>query len=366
MTAVLAEAFRLLEGPSLPDQDKYKGVLDLCAVAGGHTVVAKIVVAAVASNPDSSAWLEKVATVFGTEPLVFEKAPPDPDYLVDGVVLGLFQASNWIDVNCGCSTAFEREFPRAVVKAITGRNELLRRAEELYKAREVLGNLSVEEGKFGGELTNAVHAYVRCTAMREARKLASFQGVRLANVQQIINGSCDYLSQDKSNRQLTRWGELVLNDFAYAFFGQMAPFARVQALKDYVGKLLDLGKKEDPQQGFRGFRRLDVRKEGGITVVRFRDRKIIEDQQVQEIGQELFELVEKLGVDRILLSFSGVDYVASTVMGKCITLDRKVAACGGVLKLSNIRPEVYEIFAITKLNRLFDIRDDEADALAAF
>jgi len=41
-------------------------------------------------------------------------------------------------------------------------------------------------------------------------------------------------------------------------------------------------------------------------------------------------------------------------------------AHGGVLKLSNIRAEIYEVFAITKLNRLFDIRKDEADALAAF
>jgi anti-sigma B factor antagonist len=38
----------------------------------------------------------------------------------------------------------------------------------------------------------------------------------------------------------------------------------------------------------------------------------------------------------------------------------------GQLKLSNIRPEIYEVFAITKLNKLFDIKDDEADALAAF
>ena len=38
----------------------------------------------------------------------------------------------------------------------------------------------------------------------------------------------------------------------------------------------------------------------------------------------------------------------------------------GKLKLSNIRPEIYEVFAITKLNKLFDIKDDEADALAVF
>ncbi len=47
-------------------------------------------------------------------------------------------------------------------------------------------------------------------------------------------------------------------------------------------------------------------------------------------------------------------------------LDKKVKAHGGKLKLSNIRPEIYEVFAITKLNKLFDIKDDEADALASF
>ena len=41
-------------------------------------------------------------------------------------------------------------------------------------------------------------------------------------------------------------------------------------------------------------------------------------------------------------------------------------AQGGKLRLSNIRPEIYEVFAITKLNKLFDIKDDEADALASF
>ena len=34
-----------------------------------------------------------------------------------------------------------------------------------------------------------------------------------------------------------------------------------------------------------------------------------------------------------------------------------------MLKLSNIQPDIYEVFAITKLNKLFDIRDDEAAAL---
>ncbi len=114
------------------------------------------------------------------------------------------------------------------------------------------------------------------------------------------------------------------------------------------------------------FRRLDVSEVGDVTVVRFRDHKIIEDINIQELGQELFRLIEADSRDRLLLDFSAVDFLSSAALGKLITLDKKMKAHGGILKLSNIRPEIFEVFAITKLTRLFDIRKDEADALAAF
>jgi len=115
-----------------------------------------------------------------------------------------------------------------------------------------------------------------------------------------------------------------------------------------------------------GYRRLDVNEVGDVTVVRFRDRKIIDDINIQELGQELFRLIETDNRRKLLLNFSSVDFLSSAALGKLITLDKKVKAHSGVMKLSNIRPEIYEVFAITKLNRLFDIQDDEADALAAF
>jgi len=115
-----------------------------------------------------------------------------------------------------------------------------------------------------------------------------------------------------------------------------------------------------------GYRRLEVSEVGDVTVVRFRDQKIIEDINIQELGQELFQLVEVENRKKLLLNFSSVDFLSSAALGKLITLDKKVKAAAGVLKFSNIRPEIFEVFAITKLNRLFDIRTDEADALAAF
>jgi len=114
------------------------------------------------------------------------------------------------------------------------------------------------------------------------------------------------------------------------------------------------------------YRRLDVSEVGDVTVVRFRDPKIIEDLNIQELGSEMFRLVEEEQRRKLLLNFSGVDFLSSAALGKLITLDKKVKSHSGQLKLSNIRPEIFEVFQITKLTRLFDIRDDEAGALAAF
>ena len=115
-----------------------------------------------------------------------------------------------------------------------------------------------------------------------------------------------------------------------------------------------------------GNRRIDVAQMGEVTVVRFLDRKILDEVNIQELGAELFRLVEQENRKSLLLNFSNVEFLSSAALGKLITLDKKVKAHSGRLKLSNIRPEIYEVFAITKLNKLFDIKDDEADALAAF
>jgi anti-sigma B factor antagonist len=112
--------------------------------------------------------------------------------------------------------------------------------------------------------------------------------------------------------------------------------------------------------------RLEVSEVGGVTVIRFVDRKILDEANIQELGKELFALVEEDNRKSLLLNFSNVEFLSSAALGKLITLDKKVKAHGGKLKLCNIRPEIYEVFAITKLNKLFDIREDEAAGLDSF
>ncbi|MGD9126192.1 MAG: STAS domain-containing protein [Planctomycetia bacterium] len=114
------------------------------------------------------------------------------------------------------------------------------------------------------------------------------------------------------------------------------------------------------------YRRLEVSEVGDVAVVCFRDQKILDDLNIQELGRELSQLVEGENRKKLLLNFNTVEFLSSSALGKLITLDKKVKAVNGTLKLCNIQPEIYEVFVITKLNRVFDIKDSEAEGLAAF
>jgi anti-sigma B factor antagonist len=113
-------------------------------------------------------------------------------------------------------------------------------------------------------------------------------------------------------------------------------------------------------------RRLEVEDLGDVTVVSFTDKKILDEQNIQIIGEQLFSLVDESGRKKLLLNFGTVEYMSSAALGKLITLNKKVQTAGGRLVLCNIRPEIREVFEITKLDKLFVIKRDEQEALQVF
>jgi anti-sigma B factor antagonist len=113
-------------------------------------------------------------------------------------------------------------------------------------------------------------------------------------------------------------------------------------------------------------RRLEVENIGDVTIVTFTDRKILDEQSIQAIGDQLISLVENEGYNKLLLNFQNVEYLSSAALGKLIALNKKVKGAGGALVLSNISPQIYEVFEITKLDKFFKIKKDEQEALQCF
>jgi anti-sigma B factor antagonist len=112
--------------------------------------------------------------------------------------------------------------------------------------------------------------------------------------------------------------------------------------------------------------RLRVARQGEVTQVEFVDRNILDEANIQAIGEEISRLIDEKPMPKMLISFSNVDHLSSAALGALITIDRKVKEKKGALKLANIDPHIYEVFAITRLNRLFDIHESTESALKDF
>jgi anti-anti-sigma factor len=105
---------------------------------------------------------------------------------------------------------------------------------------------------------------------------------------------------------------------------------------------------------------------GEVALVRFVDRKIIDPVVIQELADELLALVEKEQRKNVLLNFADVEFFSSAVLNKLILLEKKVKPGGGKLALCNLKPEIFEVFAVTRLTQLFSIKRTEQEALAEF
>jgi len=109
--------------------------------------------------------------------------------------------------------------------------------------------------------------------------------------------------------------------------------------------------------------RLRIKQINGVHQIEFVDRNILDEANIQHIGEEIASVIDSSPKPKLLISFSNVDHLSSAALGTLIAVNNKVRNAGGQLRLSDIDPQIYEVFVITKLNKLFEIHPTAADAL---
>jgi anti-sigma B factor antagonist len=111
---------------------------------------------------------------------------------------------------------------------------------------------------------------------------------------------------------------------------------------------------------------VSVTNQKDIRIVEFTNNKILDEGNIAEIGQSLGALIEERDKPRLLLDFANVDHLSSAALGMLINVNNKVKQKDGQLRLANIKPQIFEVFVITKLNKLFKIRPTRVEAISSF
>ena len=107
-----------------------------------------------------------------------------------------------------------------------------------------------------------------------------------------------------------------------------------------------------------------TRQAGSVTIVDLSGQiKLGEGSSV--LRDTVKDLLSK-GQKNILLNLGDINYVDSSGIGELVAAFTSVRNQGGEMKLLHLTKKIHDLLQITKLYTVFDVKDDEAEALAAF
>jgi anti-sigma B factor antagonist len=110
--------------------------------------------------------------------------------------------------------------------------------------------------------------------------------------------------------------------------------------------------------------KISTRQVDGVTVLDISGRITLGEGSVQ-LRDAVRDLLAK-GQKHILLNLGDVTYIDSSGIGELVSAFTTVKNQGGELKLLNLTRKVHDLLQITKLYTVFDVKDDEASAIASF
>jgi anti-anti-sigma factor len=101
---------------------------------------------------------------------------------------------------------------------------------------------------------------------------------------------------------------------------------------------------------------------GDVCVVTASGR--LDGSSSAQFAQHFDRLIEA-GRPKLLVDFSGIDFVTSAGLRVVLAVVKKVKAANGVFALCGVQAPVHEVFNITGFDTMLRIHDDRAAGIAA-
>lgn len=110
--------------------------------------------------------------------------------------------------------------------------------------------------------------------------------------------------------------------------------------------------------------KLNTRQVGNVSVVDVAGRITLGEGSAA-LREALRDMVAK-NQTKILLNLADVTYIDSSGIGELVSGYTTVTNTGGQLKLLNLNKRVKDLLQITKLYTVFEVKEDEAEAIRSF
>ena len=101
------------------------------------------------------------------------------------------------------------------------------------------------------------------------------------------------------------------------------------------------------------------------AVVAFRTASISNVEEIAVASKHIKEFIEEKHPKEVVVDFEGVKFFSSQVLGLLLDIRAKLKTYNGEVVISAINPQLYRVFKITHLDRIFKFFPDKEDAVRA-
>lgn len=201
---------------SSTDGSNYHKIFKIFLDSTDYNSIAKAIVAITLYSPAHSHMIFP-----DLMPLIkFEKKHPEtttsPQFPMGGI-LGLFEASNWLDDNWILETEYEKLFSRRIISFVKGNSKPLESVTE-----ELLDN------KYENQLAQAIAKFTKGNDRN--------RGKRYAHIVEIINAIYKHLENE---HRLSPLQTLIADQIAFKLFADLSTRGRVHALSELYESILN-------------------------------------------------------------------------------------------------------------------------------
>lgn len=110
---------------------------------------------------------------------------------------------------------------------------------------------------------------------------------------------------------------------------------------------------------------LTIEEKDNAVVATLSVSHLTDEENIEQLGLELYALVDQFGCKHVVISLAIVEFVTSSVLGKIITLHRKLHRSDGQLILCDIGDAVDDILTTSNLIDYFNVSETTDSALSA-
>ena len=112
---------------------------------------------------------------------------------------------------------------------------------------------------------------------------------------------------------------------------------------------------------------IELREVDQVKVISFKEKHLFDERTVKEVSDQIAASLPNDGSPiNLILDFSDVALISSSLLSKMILLQRRIELTRGKLRLCELSSVIESVFRTSNLDRLFKIDRDRRASIEAF